>query len=128
MPLVSMTLHAGRDAATIAAMLDAVHESLVEAGVPRNDRFQRVLEASPGAFHYDPHYPELSKPRDAGFVLIEILWSVGRSVSIKRALAERIATRVSAATSMDAQNVMLVFIETAWENWAFAGGTLLHAG
>jgi len=29
---------------------------------------------------------------------------------------------------LDAEQVMIVFVETAWENWAFAGGRLLHAG
>ena len=33
----------------------------------------------------------------------------------------------TAAAGIDPANVMLVFIETAWENWAFSGGTLLHA-
>jgi phenylpyruvate tautomerase PptA (4-oxalocrotonate tautomerase family) len=27
----------------------------------------------------------------------------------------------------DPDDVMVVFVETAWENWAFAGGRLLHA-
>jgi len=127
MPLVTMTLNAGRDAKTIEAMLDAVHASLVDAGVPPNDRFQRVIEGGPGTFRYDGQYPDLAKPRDERFVLIEILWSVGRSVKVKRALAAAIASRVAAAAGIDPANVMLVFIETAWENWAFSRGTLLHA-
>lgn len=45
-----MTLHAGRDARTVDRMLDAVHEALVGAGVPQDDRFQRVLELEPGKF------------------------------------------------------------------------------
>ena len=127
MPLVTLTLNAGHDAATVAAMLDAVHESLVEAGVPPNDRFQRVIEALPGAFRFDPHYPDLSSPRSDRFVLVEILWSVGRSVRIKRSLAAAMAARVAAVAAIDKQHVMIVFVETAWENWAFSGGTLLHA-
>jgi len=127
MPLVTMTLNAGRDAKTIAAMLDAIHASLAEAGVPANDRFQRVIEGTPATFRYDAQYPDLAKPRDDRFVVIEILWSVGRIVKIKRTLAAAIASRVAGAAGIDAGNVMLVFIETAWENWAFSSGTLLHA-
>ena len=127
MPLVTMTLNAGRGAKTIAAMLDAIHASLVEAGVPPTDRFQRVIEGTPATFRYDAQYPDLGKPRDDGFVLVEILWSVGRSVKIKRGLAAAIASRVAAAAAIDPEHVMLVFIETAWENWAFSRGTLLHA-
>lgn len=127
MPLVTMTLNAGRDAPAIDAMLDAVHASLVEAGVPATDRFQRVIETTPERFRYDRRYPDLSQPRDDAFVLIEILWSVGRSVKIKRALATNVASRVAAAGGTQPSNVMVVFVETAWENWAFSGGTLLHA-
>ena len=127
MPLVTMTLDAGRDEKTLTAMLDAVHASLVEAGVPPADRFQRVIETTPRTFRYDARYPDLARPRDASFVLIEVLWSAGRSVKIKRPLAAAIASRVAAAAAMDPAHVMLVFVETAWENWAFSGGTLLHA-
>ena len=127
MPLVTMTLNAGRDERTITAMLDAVHSSLVEAGVPPTDRFQRVIEATPRTFRYDARYPDLQRPRDPGFVLVEVLWSVGRSVKIKRPLAAAIATRVATAAATDPANVMVVFVETAWENWAFSEGTLLHA-
>jgi hypothetical protein len=30
--------------------------------------------------------------------------------------------------SMDPADVTVVFVETAWENWSFANGTLLHVG
>jgi phenylpyruvate tautomerase PptA (4-oxalocrotonate tautomerase family) len=60
-------------------------------------------------------------------VLVEILWSVGRSVKIKRKLVADIVRALSLAPGLDPEQVMIVFVETAWENWAFAGGRLLHA-
>ena len=73
--------HAARDthprqAATPAykrAVLDAVQAALVAAGVPANDRFQRVLELAPEDFVFDERYPDLARPRDRGFVLVEYL-------------------------------------------------------
>jgi phenylpyruvate tautomerase PptA (4-oxalocrotonate tautomerase family) len=127
MPLVTMTLAAARDDGTIERMLDAVHAALVESGVPPADRFQRVLVPGGNRLRYDARYPDLPQPRSDRFVLIEILWSVGRSVKVKRALADRIATDVAARAEIDRNDVMIVFVETAWENWAFAGGRLLHA-
>ena len=127
MPLVTMTLNAGRDQATIDAMLDATHAGLVSAGVPPADRFQRVIELTARSFRYDARYPDLTTPRGERFVLIEILWSVGRSVKVKRPLAAGIASGVAAAAGIDIEQVMIVFVETAWENWAFSGGKLLHA-
>ena len=80
MPLVTVTVRPGKPAAWKHAVLDGVHRSLVASGVPEADRFQRVLELGADDFRFDPAYPDLASPRGADFVLIEVLWSVGRSV------------------------------------------------
>ena len=99
------------------------------AGVSRRppDRFQRVLALSDDDFRYDARYPDLAAPRGDDFVLIEILWSVGRSVKVKRNLVADIVARVARAPGVNPESVMIVFKETAWENWSFGGGRLLHA-
>lgn len=126
MPLVTVTVCAPKDAAFKASVLDAVHAALVASGVPEADRFQRVLELPAQDFRYDASYPDVSGARDDDFVLIEILWSAGRSVKIKRALLADLMQRLAAA-GRNPENVMVCFRETTWENWAFAGGRLLHA-
>ncbi|MGC1818022.1 MAG: tautomerase family protein [Casimicrobiaceae bacterium] len=127
MPLVTVTLNQKRSAAFKTAVLDAVHRSLVAAGVPETDRFQRVVELAAEDFRYDPSYPDAKTPRGAEFTLIEIVWSVGRSVRIKRKLLGDIVAALAKDPGLDPEHVMVVFQETAWENWAFAGGRLLHA-
>jgi phenylpyruvate tautomerase PptA (4-oxalocrotonate tautomerase family) len=106
-------------------VLDAVHASLVSAGVPDTDKFQRVLELDAADFRFDPTYPDAASARTEDFVLIEILWSVGRSVKVKKKLLAELMDRLRAA-GLEPENVMVVFKETAWENWAFAGGRLIH--
>ena len=127
MPLVTVTLARSRTPQVKAAILDGIHGALVAAGVPETDRFQRVLELAPDDFRFDPNYPDAGKPRGRDFVLIEILWSVGRSVKIKRKLAADIVNALAREPSLDPEHVMIVFVETSWENWSFAGGRLLHA-
>lgn len=127
MPLVTVTLKRPRDAAWKRALLDTVHQALVSAGVPPTDRFQRIHTLAEDDFVVDPRYPDLATPRDRDFVLIEILWSVGRSVKVKRALVAELVAAVARTAEVAPDNVMVVFVETAWENWAFAGGRLLHA-
>jgi phenylpyruvate tautomerase PptA (4-oxalocrotonate tautomerase family) len=127
MPLVTMTLRQSTPPARKRAMLDAIHAALVASGVPRDDRFQRVLELAPGDGVVDPRYPDLARDRSERSVIVEVLWSVGRSVKVKRAVAADIVARLAAAAGLDGDDVMVVFVETAWENWAFAGGRLLHA-
>jgi phenylpyruvate tautomerase PptA (4-oxalocrotonate tautomerase family) len=127
MPLVTVTLRRPRDAAFKRTLLDTVHAGLVAAGVPESDRFQRVVTPAAGDFVVDARYPDLATDRDEDFVLIEILWSAGRSVKIKRKLVADLVAALGAAAGLRPDNVMIVFVETTWENWSFGGGRLLHA-
>lgn len=127
MPLVTVTLRAGKPAAFKDAVLRGVHGALVATGVPETDRFQRVLELPAEDFRYDARYPDAASPRGEDFVLVEILWSVGRSAKVKRKTVTDIVTALRADPGVDPEHVMIVFKETQWENWAFAGGRLLHA-
>lgn len=126
MPLVTLTVRKPKTAAFKSAVLGVVHAALVASGVPEKDRFQRVLELDADDFRYDGEYPDLASPRSGDFVLIEILLSVGRSVKVKRKILADIANGVSRDPGLDPEHVMVCFKETQWENWAFAGGRLIH--
>jgi phenylpyruvate tautomerase PptA (4-oxalocrotonate tautomerase family) len=127
MPLVTVTLRKGKSSEFKSAVLSSVHRALVASGVPDADRFQRVLELGPDDFRFDTAYPDVSVPRTDDFVLIEVLLSVGRSVKIKRKILSDIIGNVAAAPGLHPDNVMVVFKETQWENWAFASGRVIHA-
>ena len=127
MPLVTVTLRRPRDAAFKRTLLDTIHAGLVAAGVPETDRFQRVLTPAADDLVVDPRYPDLASDRSADFVLVEVLWSVGRSAKIKRKLVSDLTAALKTALRLDPEHVMIVFVETAWENWSFGGGRLLHA-
>jgi phenylpyruvate tautomerase PptA (4-oxalocrotonate tautomerase family) len=127
MPLVTVTLRKGKSAEFKSAVLSAVHRALVASGVPEADRFQRVLELGADDFRFDPSYPDIGGARTDDFVLIEVLLSVGRSVKVKRKILSDIIAGVATAPGLNPDNVMVVFKETQWENWAFAGGRIIHA-
>ena len=125
MPLVTLTVRKPKSNAFKSTMLDAVHLALVSAGVPAADKFQRVIELEAEDFRFDPTYPDVKTRRNEDFALVEILWSVGRSVKVKKKLLEELMSTLARA-GIDSENVMVCFKETAWENWAFAGGRLIH--
>lgn len=125
MPLVTLTLREPQTPAFKTAVLDAIHDALVQSGVPQADRFQRVITLAPEDARIDPTFPDLARPRTSGSLLIEILWSVGRSVRVKRALLADLMARL-AALGIDTEQVMVVLHETAWENWSFGGGRQMH--
>jgi len=126
MPLVTLTVRKPKSSAFKTTVLDAVHSALVSSGVPAADKFQRVLELDAEDFRFDSNYPNGEARRNDDFVLIEILWSVGRSVKVKKKMLEDLMVSLGSA-GLDPENVMVCFKETSWENWAFAGGRLLHA-
>jgi phenylpyruvate tautomerase PptA (4-oxalocrotonate tautomerase family) len=127
MPLVTVTLRKPKTPAFKSAVLAAAHHGLVAAGVPEKDLFQRVLELEAEDFRFDDTYPDLTSPRTNDFILIEILFSVGRSVKVKRKLIASVLDSLARDPGANPENVMVVFKETAWENWAFGGGRILHA-
>jgi phenylpyruvate tautomerase PptA (4-oxalocrotonate tautomerase family) len=126
MPLVTLTVRKPKTAAFKTTIFQAIHDSLVATGVPAADKFQRVIELDADDFRYDPKYPDVQTSRNDDFALIEILWSVGRSVNVRKKFLADLMQRLSAA-KLDPENVMVVFKETQWENWAFSGGRIIHA-
>jgi phenylpyruvate tautomerase PptA (4-oxalocrotonate tautomerase family) len=126
MPLVTLTVRKTQAAQFKTTVLDAVHEALVAVGVPPTDKFQRVFAFDEEDFRFDPSYPDAATPRGADYAFIEILWSVGRSVKVKRQMLRTLMTRLS-EQGINPEHVTVVFKETQWENWAFSGGRLLHA-
>jgi len=125
MPLVTLTVLRPKSAAFKDSVLQAVHDALVSIGVPEADRFQRVLELPAEDFRFDRSYPDVQGARTDDFVLIEILLSAGRSVKVKKQFLANLMSGLVAA-GHDAENIMVVFKETTWENWAFAGGRQIH--
>jgi phenylpyruvate tautomerase PptA (4-oxalocrotonate tautomerase family) len=125
MPLVTLTVRKPKSAEFKRRVLDTVHAALVSAGVPETDKFQRVLELEADDFRFDPSYPDLQAERDQDFLLIEILWSVGRSVKVKKKMLAELMASLS-RSGVNPEKVMVVFKETTWENWAFGGGRLIH--
>ena len=126
MPLITITSLKGRTKEEKRKIGDAIQKALAEAGTPVADRFQRFFDMSEDDLIFDKTYPDMSEARSGKFLIIEILFSVGRSVKIKRKI---LATLISGLEELaiTPKDVFVVFKETAWENWAFTAGNILHA-
>ena len=93
----------------------------------KEHNFKYKFASEPLDFRFDPDYPDLTTPRTDDFVLVEILLSVGRSVKVKRKILADILSALAKAPGLNPEHVMVCFKETAWENWAFGGGRIIHA-
>ncbi len=126
MPLATLTIRKGKSPQFKEDVLSAVHAALADSGVPQDDKFHRVFELDTTDFRYDERYPDLPAPRSDNFILIEIVLSVGRSVKIKKQILQRMLEEISENLKLSPEDVMVVFIETRWDNWSFAGGRFIH--
>ena len=125
MPLVTLTVVRPKPAEFKDSVLKAVQSALISIGVPDADRFHRVLELAPEDFRFDRTYPDVQGKRTDDFILIEVVLSAGRSVKVKKQFLAHLIAGLGTA-GHDPENVMVVFKETTWENWAFAGGRQIH--
>ena len=122
MPLVTISLSEDWSAEDQKLIADGVHKAIAGVGFPQTDRFQKIHRLPPGQFIFDERHPDLTEPRSDKFVLIEITISFGRSVEFKRELLTLIIRNLGKKPGIAPHDVMVLFVETARENWAFAGG------
>ena len=122
MPLVTINLSKSWSLEDQKLIADGIHEAIVGVGFPKADRFQKIHSLSRDQFLYDKRHPNLTESRTEKFVLIEIVISLGRSVEFKNDLLTGIVGNLKNRPGISPHDVMVLIIETARENWAFASG------
>jgi 4-oxalocrotonate tautomerase len=126
MPLVRISLIAGKPESYKRKVADAVHRALVETiSIPAQDRFQIITEHDPADFIFDPQYLNISRTPD--IAIIQIALSSGRSVDIKKALYKRMAELLQREAGLRKEDVFINLVEVAKENWSFGNGEAQYA-
>jgi 4-oxalocrotonate tautomerase len=121
MPLVRISLQAGKPGSYRTAISQQVYEAMRETlNLPDGDRFQVITEHSEGTLVADPNF--MGMKRSAGFVLIQIFLSRGRSVEIKQDLYRNIVDRLTKTPGIRPDDVMTVLTEVGLEDWSFGRG------
>lgn len=126
MPLVRISLRAGRPESHKKQVAEAIHRALVETiSIPAEDRFQLVTEHTEPDFIYDRQYLNVS--RTNALVMVQITISTGRSLEVKKALFKRIAELLAQEAGLRREDVLINLIEVAKENWSFGNGEAQYA-
>ncbi len=126
MPLVRISLLAGKPESYLRKVSDAVHRALVDTiSIPAQDRFQIITEHKQSQFVYDPEY--LGIRRTAELVMVQITMSAGRSLDLKKALYTRIAQLLSQEVGLRKEDVFVNLVEVVKENWSFGNGEAQYA-
>lgn len=122
MPLVTISLSNSYSLEEQKMIADGIHDAIVGAGFPLKDRFQKIHRLPKEQFIYDDRHPNLTEARSEKFILVEIIISIGRSKEFKKDLLDRIVQNLEKQPGTAPHDVMVLFVETARENWAFASG------
>lgn len=116
MPIVRVEIIAGKSSSYKRAVLDGIHEALVEAlKIPEDDRNQILNEHPAGNF-------ERRTGRTDKFTIIEIIMFKGRSVEAKRSLYQHIVNNLGQNPGIDGNEILIVINEPSLENWGIRGG------
>jgi len=126
MPLIRISLRAGKPAGYRRAIADSIYEALRETfNVPENDFFATVTEHEQPDFIYDRNYFNIARTDD--LVLIQMTVSNTRTVAQKKALYRGIAERLAKNPGLRPQDVFINLVEVAKENWSFGEGQAQYA-
>jgi 4-oxalocrotonate tautomerase len=126
MPLIRISLRAGKPAGYRRAIADNVYEALRETfNVPEKDFFATVNECEADDFIYSRDYFNIA--RTDGLVLIQLTVSNTRTVEQKKALYQRIAERLAKDPGLRPEDVFINLVEVAKENWSFGHGRAQYA-
>jgi len=121
MPLVRISLRAGKSAEYRRAIADGIHRAMVETlAAPEHDRFQVVTEHDADGLIYDPTYLGIQRSDDV--VLVQITLSAGRKPPQKRDFMARAAALLADNPGLRPQDLFISLVEVAWENWSFGDG------
>ena len=126
MPLIRLSLRAGKPVAYRRAIAQSVYEALRETfDVPENDFFATVAEHAEHDFLFGRDYFNI--PRSDDLVVIQLTVSNTRTVAQKKALYRRIVERLAKEPGLRPQDVFINLIEVAKENWSFGNGEAQYA-
>ncbi len=116
MPLVKIEILKGKSNEHKKAILDGVHDALVQAiKIPDYDRSQRVYELDKDNFEY----PET---KTDNVTLIEITMFQGRSLAAKKELYKTITENLAQNPGITGDDITIVLYEPPLENWGIKDG------
>jgi 4-oxalocrotonate tautomerase len=120
MPLVHISLRAGKPEGYRQAILDSLHRAMREAlSVPEENQFMTITEHDAANFRYGNAY---GVTRSADIVYVQITVFSTRTVEQKKALFRRIAELLGERPGIRPEDVFVTVLDAAKENWSVGHG------
>jgi len=126
MPLVHISMRAGKPAAYRQAIFDSIYAAMREAlNVPEDDQFMTIAEHDAASFRYGASY--LGIARSDELVYIQITVFNTRTTEQKAALFRQLAQRLGENPGLRPEDVFVNVLEAAKENWSLGNGVAQFA-
>jgi 4-oxalocrotonate tautomerase len=120
MPLVQISLRAGKPEAYRQAIFDSLYRAMREAlNVPEGDEFMTISEHDGANFRYGAAF---GVARSDDLVFIQIAVFNTRTAEQKKTLFRRIAELLGESPGIRPEDVFVNILEAAKENWSVGHG------
>ncbi len=120
MPLLHISLRAGKPEAYRQAIFDGLYRAMREAlNVPEDDQFMTITEHDAANFRYGNAY---GVERSADVVYIQIIVFNTRTPEQKKALFRRTAELLGENPGIRKEDVFVTILDAAKENWSVGNG------
>jgi phenylpyruvate tautomerase PptA (4-oxalocrotonate tautomerase family) len=121
MPLIHISLRAGKPEAYRQAIFDSLYRATREAlDVPEDDQFMTIREHDAANFRYGASCFGVARTDDVVFIRITVFNT--RTAEQKRALFRRIAALLGENPGIQPADVFVNVLEAAKENWSVGHG------
>ena len=126
MPLIHISLRAGKPEAYRQAIFDGLYRAMREAlSVPEDDQFMTITEHDAANFRTNASCYGVSRSEDVVYIQITVFDS--RTAEQKKALFRRTAELLGENPGIRPENVFVNILESAKENWSVGHGVAQFA-
>lgn len=121
MPLVHISLRAGKPDAYRQAIFDGLYRAMRETlNVPEDDQFMTITEHDPANFRYGRSCFGITRSDNVLYIQITVFNT--RTVEQKKALFQRTAELLGESPGIRPEDVFVNILESAKENWSVGHG------
>lgn len=121
MPLIHISLRAGKPEAYRQAIFDSLYRAMRDAlDVPEDDQFMTIREHDAANFRYGASCFGVTRSDDVVFIQITVFNT--RTPEQKKALFRRTAELLGESPGIRPENVFVNVLESAKENWSVGHG------
>jgi phenylpyruvate tautomerase PptA (4-oxalocrotonate tautomerase family) len=121
MPLIHISLRAGKPEAYRQAIFDSLYRAMRETlDVPEDDQFMTIREHDAANFRYGASCFGVTRSDDVVFIQITVFNT--RTPEQKKALFRRTAELLGESPGIRPENVFVNVLEAAKENWSVGHG------